>query len=59
MIRQRPWRKVVERVTEGAGSDVLLMECGHQIVATHRRWVPGRKRCCGCDFIAEERPEEP
>lgn len=43
-----PLRKVVRRVKEGAGSDLILLECGHEITRAHRREWTGRTRCHGC-----------
>lgn len=44
-----PLRLVVERVTEGAGSDLIRLECGHEISKDHRKtWEGRRTRCHGC-----------
>jgi hypothetical protein len=51
-----PMRRVVERLVEGAGSDLLLMECGHQISKDHRKtWEGRRTRCHGCR-VWKDRP---
>lgn len=44
-----PLRRVVERVTEGAGSDLIRLECGHEITKDHRpTWEGRRTRCHTC-----------
>lgn len=49
-----PLRAVARRVREGAGSDVLLMDCGHEITVDHRPVHPKRKRCHGCRMWVKE-----
>jgi hypothetical protein len=43
-----PLQRVVERLAEGAGSDTLLLGCGHTICRDHQKTLPGRVRCFRC-----------
>jgi hypothetical protein len=43
-----PMRAVVKVLASGAGSDLLLLECGHQISVNHSTRHPARKRCHRC-----------
>lgn len=42
-----PLRRIVA-VQDGAGSDRLTLECGHDIIKTHRARWPARTRCHRC-----------
>lgn len=43
----RPIKRVTKCVF-GAGSDRLTLECGHEVVRTHRSSVPKTARCIKC-----------
>lgn len=42
-----PLRVVRQRLQEGSGCDLLLLECGHRVVVDHRNRLPKRVRCHG------------
>lgn len=44
---QRPWRQV-KTCVHGSGSDLLILECGHERVRNHRSDTPKRARCLSC-----------